>query len=69
MELNDGQLWKRHVDQLLKDCSQFLDKNDMEIENQEVIDIDIPVMESTAEEDPIPRHSSRIRCPPNRLNL
>ncbi|XP_065902359.1 uncharacterized protein [Dysidea avara] len=69
VELNDCQLWKRHVDQLLKDCSQFLDKNDMEIENQEVIEVDIPVIESTTDGDPIPRHSSRIRRPPNRLNL
>ena len=41
----------------------------MEIENQEVIDIDIPAIESTTEEDPIPRRSSRIRRPPDRLNL
>ena len=59
----------------MKDSSERLDKNDVdrsEIENQELIDIDIPVSESTTEEDPILRHSSSIhpvRCPPDRLNL
>ena len=77
VELKDGQLWKRHVDQLLKDSAQRLDKSDVDksdvdksdVENQELIDIDIPVNESANDGDQILRRSSRIRRPPNRLNL
>jgi len=30
VELNDSQLWKRHIDQLVKDSSQGINKNDID---------------------------------------
>ena len=41
VELSERQLWKRHVDQLLKNCSQHLDSGDMENEDKKIIDIDL----------------------------
>jgi len=40
--LSDGQLWKRHVDQLLNDNSQRSDSDVVECDTQESIDIDFP---------------------------
>ena len=69
--LADGQLWKRHVDQLLNDNSQCSDSEMLECDTQEPIDIDFLAsdIEPQEEGDPAPRRSSRIRCPPDRLNL
>ena len=63
VELTDGKLWK------LKDTSQCSDSDIVEHDNQEVTDIDFPVTDTSTEEDPIPRHSCRMRRPPNRLTL
>ena len=69
VELNDGRLWKRHLDQLLKDQSQV---NDSQIDKDI---IDFPVTEpsptqptGTAENPPV-RRSSRARRPPDKLTM
>ena len=69
VELNDGRLWKRHLDQLLKDQPQV---NDSQIDKDI---IDFPVTEpsptqptGTAENSPV-RQSSRARRPPDKLTM
>ena len=63
--LADGQVWKRHVDQLFNDNSQRSNSDVVECDTKESIDIDfLPnEIEPQEEGDPILRHSSRIRCP------
>jgi len=41
VELNDGQLWKRHVDQLVKDSSEGLDKNDIDKSDIENLNLNL----------------------------
>ena len=69
--LADGQLSKRHVDQLLNDNSHCSDSEMLECGTPEPIDIDFPAsdIEPQEEGDPALRRSSRIRRPPDRLNL
>ena len=63
--------WKRHMDQLLNDNSWCFDSDVVECDTQEPIDIDFPAsdIEPQEEGDPALRRSSRIRRPPDRLNL
>ena len=71
VELKDGRLWKRHLDQLLKDNTE------LPVDNQVDQDlIDFPLTESTDSllssstlDCPIVRCSTRVRHPPDRLTM
>ena len=60
--LKDGRLWKRHLDQLLKDKSQLVDDSQVD---KDIIDFTLSESSTspptaTVENPPV-RHSTRVR--------
>ena len=68
VELKDGRLWKRHLDQLLKDHSPHSDDSI----NDSIVDFSLsePALPPSATvENPPVRRSTRVRRPPDKLTM